>query len=207
MRFISGAGYVQMQLSTLDGIDITRTEFAPDGLAVLVVGLTLRNTAAQDRRVALKLAARSQLMGAYPWDDTMPSADELNRKDTASYDPAAGTLTFRTPGHHWCAMIGASLRPSHGTADDEIWGPVPAAQRDGYSQAKWSAGALLRWDIDLAAGEERTFWLSVAGSHTSQVEAEEILRLTLDDPASLPRAKIGARTDLLAQTQLSLPDP
>jgi hypothetical protein len=205
--FISGAGYVQMQFPMLDGIQITRTEFAPDGLAALLVGLTLQNTAPHDQRVALKLAVRSQLMGAYPWNDTTPSADELNGKDTASYDPAAGTLTFHTPDRHWYAIIGASLPPSYGAADDDIWGPVSEAQRAGYSQARWSAGAMLRWEIDLPAGEERTLWLAVAGSHTAREEAEETLRLVLGDPSSLLCAKIRDRTDLLAQVQLELPDP
>jgi hypothetical protein len=206
-QFTSGAGFVQMQIPALDDVAITRTEFAPDGLAALVVGLTLFNAAAHDQRVALKLAVRSQLMGAYPWNDTTPSADELNRKDTATYDPAGGTLTFHTPDRHWYAMVGASPRASHGAADDQIWGPVAEAQRDGYSQAAWSAGAMLRWDIELAAGEERTLWLAVAGSHTAQEEAEETLRLVLADPPSLLRAKIRARTDLLEQVQVELPDP
>jgi hypothetical protein len=206
-RFTSGAGYVQMHMPQQNGIEITRTEFAPDGLAALVIGLTLQNAATHDQRVVVKLAARSQLMGAYPWNDTTPSADDFNRKDTAAYDPATGTLTFRTPERRWCALVGASMQPSYGTADDDIWGPVSDAQRDGYSQAKWSAGAMLRWDLDLAAGAEQTLWLVVAGSHTAQQEAEETLRLVLAKPASLLRAKIGERTALLAQTQLCLPDP
>src|SRR5689334_9412878 len=78
-RFISGAGYVQMELPALDGIELTRTEFAPDGLPALAVGLTLHNSAAHDQHLALKFAARSELIGAYPWDDTTPSADEFNR--------------------------------------------------------------------------------------------------------------------------------
>jgi hypothetical protein len=205
-RFTSGAGYVQMRLPAIEGIEITRTEFVPEGLAALVVGVTLHNTDALQQRVALKFAARSQLMGAYPWNDTTPSADDLNRKDSANYDPAAGTLTFGRPDRHWCAIVGASLRPSHGAADDDIWGPVPQALRDGYSQARWSAGAMLRWDIDLAAGEEQTLWLVVAGSHNSRPEAQETLRLVLADPAGLLRAKISARTDLLAQVQLDLPE-
>jgi hypothetical protein len=205
--FTSGAGYVQMHIPALDDIEITRTEFAPDGFAALLVGLTLYNAAAHDQRVALKFAARSQLMGAYPWNDTTPSADELNRKDTASYDPAVGTLTFHTPDRHWYAIVGASLRASHGAADDDSWGPLSEAQHDGYSQAQWSAGAMLRWDIDLAVGEEQTLWLVVAGSHTAREEAEETVRLALADPSSLLRAKISARTDLLAQVQVELPDP
>src|SRR3954454_23787783 len=130
--FTSGAGYVQMQLPAHDGIEITRTEFVPDGLAALVVGLTLQNTSAHDQHVTLTLAARSQLVGAYPWNDTSPSTDELNRKDTAAYDSTAGTLTFQTHDRRWCAIVGASVPPTYGVADDAIWGPVSESQRDGY---------------------------------------------------------------------------
>jgi len=205
--FTSGAGYVQLQLPARDGIEITRTEFAPDGLAALVICLTMENTSAQDQQIALTLAARSQLLGAYPWNDTSPSADELNRKDRASYDPAAGTLTFRTHERPWCAVVGASERPTYGVVDEDIWGPVSESQRDGYSQAHWSTGAKLRWNLDIAAGEEQTLWFVVAGSHTAQEDAEATLQLVLADPASLLRAKIQERTELLAQTQLDLPDP
>src|SRR3954451_9201894 len=149
-RFTSGAGYVQMQLPARDAIAITRTEFVPDGLAALVVGLTLQNASARDQHVTLTLATRSQLLGAYPWNDTTPSADERNRKDTAAYDPAAGTLTFRTHDRPWCAVVGASVRPSYGVADNAIWGPLSKAQRDGYSQAQWGTGAKLRWNLDIA---------------------------------------------------------
>src|SRR5215212_4217758 len=166
--FTSGAGYVQLQLPERDGIAITRTEFVPDGLAALVIGLTLQNASAHDQHITITLAARSQLMGAYPWNDTSPSADELNRKDTASYDPAAGTLTFRSHERPWCAIVGASVPPSYGVADNAIWGPVSESQRDGYSQAHWSTGAKLRWNLDIAAGAEQTLWVAVAGSQTAQ---------------------------------------
>ena len=179
-RFTSGAGYVQMQLPMLDGITITRTEFAPDGLAALLAGLTLQNASAQDQRLSLTFAARSQLMGAYPWNDTTPSADELDSKDTATYEPGNGTLTFHTPNRHWYAIIGATLRPAYGTVDDDIWGPVPEAQREGYSQARWSAGAMLRWDIDLrAAGPDP---LLARGAHLLRSPDQDIRWWAKADP-------------------------
>jgi hypothetical protein len=42
-QFTTGAGYVQMQFPTTAGLEITRTEFAPDDSPVVLVGLTLRN--------------------------------------------------------------------------------------------------------------------------------------------------------------------
>jgi hypothetical protein len=131
----------------------------------------------------------------------------LHLKDTAAYDPAAGTLTFRTPDRRWCAIVGASVPPSYGVAEDAIWGSVSESQRNGYSQAHWGTGAKLRWNLDIAAGTEQTLWFVVAGSSTSPQEAEATLRLVLADPASLLRAKLQERTELLAQTQLDLPDP
>src|SRR3954471_16686224 len=67
IEFTSGAGYVQLRFPDQAGLACTRTEFSPDGLPVVIVGLTLRNSAAEDRRVALTLGLRSQLLFAYPW--------------------------------------------------------------------------------------------------------------------------------------------
>src|SRR5882724_11076597 len=43
-RFTSGSGYIQMDLPPVAGLEITRLEFAPDGLPVILLALILRNT-------------------------------------------------------------------------------------------------------------------------------------------------------------------
>ncbi|HET9378811.1 MAG TPA: hypothetical protein VFO40_27820, partial [Chthoniobacterales bacterium] len=43
-KFVSGTGYVRLELAPTQGIEISETEFAPDGLPVVLVGLRLRNS-------------------------------------------------------------------------------------------------------------------------------------------------------------------
>ena len=42
-KFTSGPGFVQLNLPVTSGLEITQTEFAPDGLPVVLIGLELQN--------------------------------------------------------------------------------------------------------------------------------------------------------------------
>src|SRR6201987_333216 len=64
--FTSGFGYVQMALPATGGSQITRTDFAPDGLRAVEFGLTL-TAPSQAMNVDLNVDAHSELMSAYPW--------------------------------------------------------------------------------------------------------------------------------------------
>jgi len=64
--FTTGTGYVQMQFPTTAGLEVTRTEFAPDDSPVTLVGLTLRNPENTTRSVKLTMDSRSEIMSAYP---------------------------------------------------------------------------------------------------------------------------------------------
>ena len=47
-RYTSGWGYQRMTLGTVDGVKVTRTDFAPDGLRAGLVGLRFASAQAQD---------------------------------------------------------------------------------------------------------------------------------------------------------------
>lgn len=205
-RFSSGAGYVQLHFPAQAGLAITRTEFAPDGLPALIIGLTLQNTAVQDQHVALTMALRSQLLCAYPWSDSKPNATEHNDHDRATYSAAHGRINIRRDDQPWQALIGSSIAPNLGSTGDHLWGPVPEEQRAQYSQSAYGTGAELRWELPLRSGAEQTLWVVVAGAHTSAQSAEDALQRALADPSGLLCAKIRERTALLAHTQLTLPD-
>src|SRR5918993_1695517 len=79
-RFTTGAGYAQMQFPKTACLEVTRTEFAPDGSPVVLVGLTLRNPDSTSRSVKLTMDARSEIMAAYPWGWTTPNAKDCNGK-------------------------------------------------------------------------------------------------------------------------------
>src|SRR6266516_7359402 len=69
-RFTSGFGYVQMALPTTGGVQISRTDFVPDGRRAVEFGLTL--TSSNSASFELNVDAHSELMSAYPWGFTTP---------------------------------------------------------------------------------------------------------------------------------------
>ena len=75
-RYTSGWGYQRMSLGTHDGVRVTRTDFAPDGVRAGLVGLRL--SAASARTVTLGVDAHSELMTAYPWGETTPNQTTYN---------------------------------------------------------------------------------------------------------------------------------
>jgi glycogen debranching enzyme len=206
-RFTSGTGYIQIDLPQFDGLDITRLEFSPDNLPVLLVALTLRNGGDQPRRCVVSMQARSQLMATYPRTTTTPTAEAFNAHDEARYDPQAGTLIVTRPDKPWCAIIGASLPASGGAAGDQYWGPLAEAERADYSQGSFSTGGELRWEFALAADSEQTIWIAIAGSTLSEADAATSLSAALTQAGQLLRTKIAERETLLARARMTLPEP
>jgi glycogen debranching enzyme len=205
--FTTGAGYVQMQFPTTAGLEVTRTEFSPDGSPVALVGLTLRNPDSTDRSVRLTMDARSEVMAAYPWGWTTPNAKEFNGRDEGSYNRSTRTLTFKESGKPWYAAIRASVAPDQGVVNSASWGPVTEAERPDYLEYGNGTGGSLRWkDLSVGGGQERTLWIAVAGSHTSKNDATGDLNRALTNPDGLLSRKVSSRLALLNQSKVSLPD-
>ncbi|MDQ2983221.1 MAG: glycogen debranching protein [Actinomycetota bacterium] len=219
-RFESGWGYVRMRLPASNGVEVTRTDFAPDGRRAVLVGLTLRSTGGA-RSVELRIQAHSELMSAYPWGWTTPSPSTFNLPDTASFD--GQRLVFRETGtphpnagaHDWAAAVGSSLTPSGGTTGAGFRGPQeppvvcpgdgPAPPRCDDSTFGKGAGGELRYALTVPAGQGRTVWFAVAGSDEGAAKALAEQAAVLRDPAAALRAKIASRRALGGFTQLSLP--
>src|SRR3954467_9616209 len=75
-RYTSGWGYQRMDLGTHNGVRITRTDVAPDGLRAGLVALRLDASTATTLPIAVD--AHSELMKAYPWGETTPSQTTYN---------------------------------------------------------------------------------------------------------------------------------
>jgi glycogen debranching enzyme len=205
-KFTTGAGYVQMNFPNTNGLDVTRTEFSPDGSPVTLTGLTLRNPGSTSRSFRLTMDARSEVMSSYPWGWTTPNAKEFNGKDQGSYDPSTGTLTFQESGKPWYAAVRASVTPNQGVVNSASWGPVTEEERAGYLENGNGTGGSLRWNLTVGGGQETTLWVAVAGSQTSKSAATGALTTALKNPANLLTQKVAARQALLARTDVSLPD-
>lgn len=205
-RFTSGPGYVRTEFPQTAGVEPTVTQFAPDGSQAVLIGLTLRNPADEQRTVALQMDSRSELMSAYPWGSSKPSAKELNGADVGTFDAATGRLGFREPDDPWFAAVGAAAQPTDGQVGQDLWGPVPPEQRPDYLEHGNGTGGRLTWNIDVPAGDEVTHWIAVAGSQRSAGEANATLERALADPERQLARKIAERRALLRQTRVTLPD-
>ncbi|MBA8795714.1 hypothetical protein FHX74_003350 [Friedmanniella endophytica] len=220
-RTTSGWGYVRTDLPTTQGVAASRTDFVPDGVGGVVVGLSLRSSTA--RTVTLKVDAHSELMSAYPWGESTPSQKTENLPDTAS--STGRSLLFRDRGtnqagfHDWAAAVGSSLDPTGASTGTNFRGPqsgdvVCPASDSGASQPTScddtaygrGAGGQLRYRVRLTPGATRTVWFAVGGSQNGPTEARQQLAAALHRPAEALAAKVAARRAVQAASRASLPD-
>ncbi|HEY2044677.1 MAG TPA: hypothetical protein VGH11_18530 [Jatrophihabitans sp.] len=224
--YTSGWGYARFDLGTQNGVQISRTDVAPDGLRAGLIGLTLTST--KQRTISLTMDAHSELMQAYPWGETVPSQTVVNLPDTGSYNN--GSLVFRDQGtppaanslpHNWSAVVGSSLSTTSHALGANFRGPqdpavvCPASgpnappqppRCDDTAYGKGTGGSL-SYRVDVPSGS-RTVWFAVGGSDQSLAEAVSMQRQALADPAELLAKKVSGRQALAAQTNVSLPgDP
>ncbi len=206
-RFTTGSGFVQMDFPECKGLRVTRTEFAPEGIPAVAVRLRIDNSTRDARSAVLRMVVRSELMATYPWGSSRPEdAAGFNGRDRGSYMEQGGILTFHEPGKPWYALVQSTVTPEAGRTGDDIWGPVAVEDQAVFSRYGAGTGGELTWELQIKGGDTTSFWIAIAGSHTSHFEASEALHQTLIDPGDLLVQKIAYRTKLLAQSQVSLPD-
>lgn len=224
--YSNGWGYARFDLGSRNGVAITRTDFAPDGLRAGLIGLTL--TSSSNRRISLTMNAHSELMKSFPWGETSPSQLTYNLPDSGSSD--GQSLLFRETGtppvdnaeaHDYAAFVGSSLRPvSHklgpnfrGPQDPAVIcpasGPTAPPQPDRCDDTAYGkgTGGELTYSVPVPAGGT-TVWFAVAGSDRGVADAKAQRDAALAEPARLLAEKVSRRNDLAGQTQVSLPgDP
>jgi hypothetical protein len=227
-QFTSGWGYTRYTLPDTGGLQLTRTDFAPDAYRAVLFGLTMRNPGAT-RTVTIRVDAHSELMGAYPWGFTgvVPNASD-NLPDHGHFDGRAlvftdnGSIGSGAPVHHYAALVASNQAPASGTAaakGGNFRGPQPGhvcAATDGTSPPSAcddgpfgkGTGGQLRYRIRIPAGASKTLWIAVAGSDQGLRAAKAELSGALRDPAGELADKIASRQSLAENTQVSLPgDP
>jgi hypothetical protein len=212
-RFTSGWGYTKLDLPPAGGLELQRTDFAPDGRRAALFGLTMTNPGASARTVTVKVDAHSELMTEYPWgfSGVTPNASE-NRPDSAAFD--GGSLVFQD--QDYAALVASTQPPvagETGGSPNKYRGPqgtnvctaeeMPSACDDGpFGKGE---GGQLRYEVTVAAGGSRTLWVAVAGSDEGEAAARRELEAALDDPGAQLAAKVADRVDWGGWTRLSLP--
>src|ERR1700722_16979865 len=70
-KFTSGPGFVRMDYPAMsNGLQISETEFAPDGLPVVLIGLTIHNASSAPASTKLAFQPISAILPAFPWTGT-----------------------------------------------------------------------------------------------------------------------------------------
>ncbi|WP_139490840.1 glycogen debranching protein [Brevibacillus dissolubilis] len=205
-RYTTDTGFVKMEYPEVNGLKVTRTEFAPEGMSVVLIGLTLQPSKTFSKTsVKLTMDVRSELMPAYPWGWSKPeNAKQFNGKDEAAYDAKSGVLTFKETGKDWYAKVGAKQLPAEGKTGEDFWGPV--TEKEGYLEYGNGTGGRLDWNVTFTDQQAKTIWFAVAGSNLSETDASKTLQEALKHPQKLLQDKIKNRKALLGKSVVNLPD-
>src|SRR6266496_1400063 len=224
--FTSGFGYVHMALPSAGGVQLSRTDFAPDGRRAVEIGLTL-TAGSQAANVSLNVDAHSELMSAYPWGFTKPDQTTFNLPDKAAFNSKQLVFTdtgtppgANAPTQDYAAIVGATgLTPAAGKTGPDFRGPQdpPVICPVGSEPDKFrcddtaygqGAGGELTYPVSVPAGGSRTIWFTVAGSDQGMSDAQAQFQAASADPAAELAAKVATRQRLNGQTRVSLPgDP
>ncbi|MBV8276481.1 MAG: hypothetical protein JO170_14640, partial [Verrucomicrobia bacterium] len=207
-KFVSGEGYVRLELPMTDGLEISETQFAPDGLPVVLVGVQLSNSSPSVASFTLAIQAESELIPAYPWSGTTPTSESLHLPDQATFDSTLGALQFFQPAQPkysrlaWYAFVGAALDPQDRETGFQSLGasfPTNTSKHNGATGA-------LSFQVNLKGKSSTTVWFAIAGSNVDKLEASGALTYGLAHPDDLLRDKISGRQQLLSQAQIQVPD-
>jgi hypothetical protein len=221
-RFSSGQGYTRFALPDTGGLQLQRTDFAPDDHRAVLLGLQMTNPAAADKTVTVKVDAHSELMGAYPWGFTgvTPNASANIADHGAFVDNALqftddGALPG-APEHHYAALVGSNQKPASGTAA-ELGGAFRGPQGNNVCKAQEmpsvcddgpfgkGTGGQLRYQVTVPPRSTKALWIAVAGSDKGLDPARSELAAAIQDPAGELAAKIASRRQVSSWSQVSLP--
>jgi hypothetical protein len=207
-KFVSGTGYVRLELPPTNGLEISETQFAPDGLPVVLVGVQLRNSNPGVNSFTLAINAESELIPAYPWSGTKPTSESLHLPDQVSFDSTLGALQFIQPAQPeyyrptWYAFVRAALDPQDRETGFQSLGasfPANTSKHNG-------ATGMLKYQVTLEGESSTTVWFAIAGSNVDEAEAFGALTLGLASPDELLRTKISERQQVLSEAQIHVPD-
>jgi alpha-L-rhamnosidase-like protein len=176
----------------LDGLEIERLQFSPDGQAGVIVQYIFTNSADRQRRLSFQLSVKTDLSPVW-------FSDHLGIKDapdTVAWDTTNKFFVARDTRHRWFAMWGAI--PSAGA--ESILNPEPVATRG------MGVTAASRHSLSVDPHGTATLTFVFAGSATSRkAAATTYAHLARHHVGLLPK-KMAHYTALLDKARIRIPD-
>jgi glycogen debranching enzyme len=178
--------------SVLDGIDLERFQFSPDGQAGVVVQYIFVNRTGRPRQLGIRISVKSDLRPVW-FSEELGITDA---PDTVEWDSTSRRFAARDTRHPWFALWGAP----HADAAEPLPRPDPLDTR--------GPGALAgtRYHIAVAPHATDTLTLVFAGSPASRAEAERSYAAIARQHQSLLAKKKARYTALLERSRIRIPD-
>jgi glycogen debranching enzyme len=170
----------------LDGVEIERFEFSPDGQPGVIVRYQLTNTRDREKRLELSLTARTDLRPVW-YSEKVGITDA---PDSIAWQPAERVFVGRDTVHEWYVVWGA--------ADS-------GAARPTVTMPKRATGTA-RYPVSVGPGRAASLTFIFAGSAASEAEALGTYRRLAADRAPLLEEKKRRYAALLEQARVRIPD-
>ncbi|MEA2713423.1 MAG: hypothetical protein QOK27_1384, partial [Gemmatimonadales bacterium] len=176
----------------LDGVEIERFQFSPDGQAGVIVQYTFTNSADRPRRLSFQLSVKTDLSPVW-------FSDHLGIKDapdTVAWETRNRVFLAKDTRHRWFAVWGAI--PSAGA--EPVVDPEPIATRG------MGVTAASRHSLSLDPHGTATLMFVFTGSATARTAAENSYTYLARHHASLLASKKAHYTALLDKARIRIPD-
>ncbi|HEX7337555.1 MAG TPA: hypothetical protein VF252_10145 [Gemmatimonadales bacterium] len=178
--------------AVLDGLEVERFQFSPDGHPGLIVQYTFTNTSAHPRALTFRLAARTDLSPV--WLSEKIGIEDA--PDVVAWDPKGSRYTAQDQGHPWFAVWGAAAAAGGQPVADPL--PIKAA---GMGVVAGS-----RYRISVRPHDSSTLTLVIAGSARSKREAETNYAVLLRTHPALLKKKKAHYAALIGRGRIAIPD-
>jgi glycogen debranching enzyme len=176
----------------LDGLQVDRFQFSPDGEPGVVVTYTFRNVTDRRRQLSLQLAVKTELLPVW-------GSEEIgitDAPDTVLWDSANSRFAARDTQHSWFAVWGAE--PKMGGV--RVLDP-PLIRTRGMGVTAASAHRL-----SVAPHDSTALTFVFAGSTKSRKAAEKTFAVIAQHGASLLASKRSHYASVLQRARIRIPD-
>ncbi len=177
----------------LDGLEIERFQFSPDGQAGVIVQYIFTNPGDRQRHLSFQLSVKTDLSPVW-------LSEKLGIKDapdTVAWERGKSLFVARDTRHPWFAVWGAV--PSAGA--ERIADPGPVSTRG------TGVTAASRHSLSVGPGGTATLTFVFAGSPTGRKAAETTYTYLARHHATLLPKKQAHYTALLDKARIRIPDP
>jgi glycogen debranching enzyme len=176
----------------LDGLEIQRFQFAPDGQPGVVVRYEFSNQADRPRELHFQLKVKTDLLPVW----LSEKAGITDAPDRVSWHPATRRFVARDKRHRWFAVWGAT------TAAGASRLPDP----DSISTAGLGVTAASSYIVSIEPRDSATLTFVFAGSASSSTAAENAFSNIARNQASLLERKKAHYAAVIDRARIRIPD-